>query len=284
MFSVVCFLTSVYHEREIMATAKKQFRCGQCGKKVNTIDAARVAAKRCTACMPDLALLPAKVKKSATARPVAAPAKRRRAAKPAVPIVKAVAAPVVASKPVAPAKGKKSTIPTAPVPPVAEAKSATPKPAVSVKGRRGAAKPAAVPPVTEVKPVVVPSAEIVALDQQIAEVREAMNRLASDLSAKQIVFAGLRDQRRALGPLPRSRRDPDAPRRVTLLDAAAIVLADASEPLQAKAIWQAIVERDLWSTPNGGKTSYATLAATMLREISEKGAGARFVKAGRGGA
>ena len=69
---------------------------------------------------------------------------------------------------------------------------------------------------------------------------------------------------------------------MTLLDAAAQVLAVAGEPMQAKALWQAIVEQGLWSTPNGGKTPFATLAATMTREIVEKGVAARFAKAGRG--
>ena len=230
-----------------MAAAKKQFRCAQCGKQTSTSYAVRAKARLCGTCWPDIDMPRPLREKSASARSVAAPAKRRRAAKP---VVEAVAASV-AAKPVAPAKGKKAAVPA----------------------------PA---PMGEAKPAAVPSAEVVALDQRIAEVREAMNRLASDLSAKRIELAALRDQRRALGPLPRSKRDPDAPRRMTLLDAAAKVLYDAKKPMQAKAIWQAIVERDLWSTPNGGKTPYATLAATMLREMADKGAAARFVKAGRG--
>ena len=56
--------------------------------------------------------------------------------------------------------------------------------------------------------------------------------------AEPIEWAGLRDQRAALGPAARTRRDPDAPRRFILLDATASVLADATEPMQVKAIGQ----------------------------------------------
>jgi hypothetical protein len=123
-----------------MATdSKKYFVCAECSKKTSTTDAKRAKVKLCAACAPDLTPPPAKVKKSANACSVVAPAKRRRVAKPATPVVETVAAPAIV-----------------------------------------------VPPVTEARPVAVPSAEVAALDQQIAEIREAMNRLASDLSAKRI--------------------------------------------------------------------------------------------------
>ncbi|MCL1999906.1 MAG: winged helix-turn-helix domain-containing protein [Planctomycetes bacterium] len=59
-------------------------------------------------------------------------------------------------------------------------------------------------------------------------------------------------------------------------------MVDASEAMQAKAIWRAIVERGLWSSPNGGKTPYATLPAAIMRDMAAKDAESRFVKAGRG--
>ena len=170
------------------------------------------------------------------------------------------AAHQAASRPTLPAKGWKSVKPVMPV--VAVSSATVPVAASSMPA--------------------VPLAEVVALDQRIAKVRETMNQLATDLSTRRIELAGLREQRRAFGPAPRSRRDPDAPRRPTLLDAAAQVLADAGEPMQAKAIWRAIVERDLWSTSSGGKTPFATLAAAMMRDVVAKGAASRFVKAGRG--
>ncbi len=74
---------------------------------------------------------------------------------------------------------------------------------------------------------------------------------------------------------------PTSPKRVSLLDAAATVLADAKEPMQSKAIVQAVVERGLWK-PGAGKTPHATLYAAMTREITSKGASSRFRKVDRG--
>ena len=126
---------------------RKQFRCGQCGKKVNTVDAERVTVRRCTTCAPDLAKLPAKRSKPAkgarkavavaTAPKASRPARKRQGvvnpaavgageaiasvAEPAdaeaseevPPAVgpKTVAEPMVAGKPVAPATTSVSALP-----------------------------------------------------------------------------------------------------------------------------------------------------------------------------
>jgi len=80
----------------------------------------------------------------------------------------------------------------------------------------------------------------------------------------------------------RNLADKPTPRkRVSLLDAAATVLADAKAPMQAKQIVEAVVERGLWK-PGEGKTPHATLYAAMTREIAAKGKDARFRKVGRG--
>lgn len=71
------------------------------------------------------------------------------------------------------------------------------------------------------------------------------------------------------------------PKRVSLLDAAATVLASAKEPMQAKAIVEQVVQRGLWK-PGAGKTPHATLYAAMTREIAAKGKDARFRKVDRG--
>lgn len=71
------------------------------------------------------------------------------------------------------------------------------------------------------------------------------------------------------------------PKRVSALDAAAQVLADAGAPMRAKAIIEAMEAKGLWKSP-GGKTPDATLYAAMIREISSKGSEARFRKADRG--
>ncbi|MCZ2095635.1 MAG: winged helix-turn-helix domain-containing protein [Anaerolineae bacterium] len=64
------------------------------------------------------------------------------------------------------------------------------------------------------------------------------------------------------------------------LDAAAKVLADAGEPMRAKAIVDAMIGGGLWKS--GGKTPHATIYAAMIREIAAKGDAARFRKTDRG--
>jgi len=63
------------------------------------------------------------------------------------------------------------------------------------------------------------------------------------------------------------------------LDFAAKVLADAKEPLNAKAIAERAIAAG-WKT--SGATPHATLYAAMIREIRDKGDDARFRKADRG--
>jgi len=73
----------------------------------------------------------------------------------------------------------------------------------------------------------------------------------------------------------------DKPQRLSGLDAAAAVLAKATEPMNAKAIVEAMAEQKLWSSP-GGKTPAATIYSAMLREIATKGKQSRFRKSTRG--
>jgi len=64
------------------------------------------------------------------------------------------------------------------------------------------------------------------------------------------------------------------------LDAAAKVLKDAGEPLNAKQIVERIFAAGLWKSD--GKTPHATLYAAMMRECAAKGDQSRFKKAERG--
>ncbi|MBA2481242.1 MAG: winged helix-turn-helix domain-containing protein [Planctomycetes bacterium] len=64
------------------------------------------------------------------------------------------------------------------------------------------------------------------------------------------------------------------------LDAAAIVLREASGPLNAQDLIGLMLERGLWKTE--GKTPAATIYAAMIREIRSKGSASRFRKADRG--
>ena len=78
---------------------------------------------------------------------------------------------------------------------------------------------------------------------------------------------------------PNDAATPHKPKRISGLDLAAKVLAEAKEPLQAKAIADRAIAAG-WQTT--GKTPHATLYAAMIREIAKKGKGSRFVKTDRG--
>lgn len=66
-------------------------------------------------------------------------------------------------------------------------------------------------------------------------------------------------------------------RGMSQLDAAAVVLKGAKEPMSAKALVEAMGKRGLWTSP-GGKTPDATLSAAIQREINVKGKESRFKK------
>jgi len=69
--------------------------------------------------------------------------------------------------------------------------------------------------------------------------------------------------------------------KLSCIDAAAKVLADAKEPMTTKAMIEAMASKGLWSSPNG-QTPAATLYSAILREINTKGKEARFKKSDRG--
>jgi hypothetical protein len=69
--------------------------------------------------------------------------------------------------------------------------------------------------------------------------------------------------------------------KMSALDAAVKVLADANEPMNTKAMIEAMAAKGLWTSP-GGATPWATLYSAIAREINEKRADARFVKTERG--
>ncbi|MCG3174642.1 MAG: hypothetical protein GMKNLPBB_02902 [Myxococcota bacterium] len=79
-------------------------------------------------------------------------------------------------------------------------------------------------------------------------------------------------------------RQPKAPKegkKLSLINAAAQVLADAKEPMNVKQMLERVVELGLW-TPGSGRTPSSTLYAAILRETGTKGAQARFEKVDRG--
>jgi HB1, ASXL, restriction endonuclease HTH domain len=69
--------------------------------------------------------------------------------------------------------------------------------------------------------------------------------------------------------------------KLSALDAAAKVLGEAKEPMNTKAMIEAMAAKGYWTSP-GGKTPHATLYSAILREIDIKGTDARFKKTERG--
>jgi hypothetical protein len=88
-------------------------------------------------------------------------------------------------------------------------------------------------------------------------------------------------------PAPaKPKRQPKAPaqpkeKKVSALDAAAQVLAEENHPMTCKEMIDAMAAKGYWASP-GGKTPEATLYSAILREMSTKGANARFAKTERG--
>lgn len=74
----------------------------------------------------------------------------------------------------------------------------------------------------------------------------------------------------------------DASKRLSALDAAAQVLAEAKEPLNCKLMIKAMTEKGYWQPAHAGKTPANTLHAALGSEIKKKGAESRFEKVGRG--
>jgi hypothetical protein len=70
-------------------------------------------------------------------------------------------------------------------------------------------------------------------------------------------------------------------RRLSALDAAALVLANAPAPMRCGDLITAMAAKGLWTSPNG-KTPHATLNSALIREIARKGDQSRFRRCGRG--
>jgi len=70
-------------------------------------------------------------------------------------------------------------------------------------------------------------------------------------------------------------------KKLSQIEAAVAVLAKTGEPMNCKAMVEAMAKQGLWSSP-GGATHDATLYASILRDINTKGKDARFKKVDRG--
>ena len=86
--------------------------------------------------------------------------------------------------------------------------------------------------------------------------------------------------RPAEAPAPAIPEPATAPK-LSALDAAAQVMAEAGQPLNCQEMIAAMAARNYWSSPKG-RTPASTLYSALSREINVKGAQARFRKTGRG--
>lgn len=85
----------------------------------------------------------------------------------------------------------------------------------------------------------------------------------------------------AANPAKRSATKKKAEKKASAIDAAAKLLAHATEPMTTKEMIDAMAAKGLWTSP-GGKTPDRTLYSAILREIVTKGKDARFKKTERG--
>lgn len=79
----------------------------------------------------------------------------------------------------------------------------------------------------------------------------------------------------------RKAKAPAREAKMSALDAAAKVLAEAKAPMNAKEMIEAMATKGYWTSP-GGKTPHSTLYAAIIREVTTKGKDARFEKTERG--
>jgi hypothetical protein len=82
-------------------------------------------------------------------------------------------------------------------------------------------------------------------------------------------------------PTPVAPAKPAKPKKLSALDAAAKILADAGQPMNCTEMIDAMTKAKLWTSANG-LTPHATLYSAILRELKVKGDAARFVKVERG--
>lgn len=73
---------------------------------------------------------------------------------------------------------------------------------------------------------------------------------------------------------------PAKPKRVSGLDAAAQVLAEAGGTMGSRQIVDVMLAKGLWKT--SGKTPHATIYAAIIRDIQKKGSRSRFERVARG--
>lgn len=79
----------------------------------------------------------------------------------------------------------------------------------------------------------------------------------------------------------KAKAKPAPAEKMSQMAAAERVLAEAGEPMNCKAMVEAMGAKGYWTSP-GGATPAATLYASLLRHIRQHGKDARFKKTDRG--
>ena len=74
---------------------------------------------------------------------------------------------------------------------------------------------------------------------------------------------------------------PARSQKLSALDAAAKVLGETGKAMNCKELIEAMAARGYWKSP-AGKTPWATLYASLIKEIATKGKESRFQKTDRG--
>src|SRR4051812_16867367 len=76
---------------------------------------------------------------------------------------------------------------------------------------------------------------------------------------------------------PAKKAEPSKNGKLSAIDAAAKVLGESKEPMNTRAMIEAMGAKGYWTSP-GGKTPHATLYSAILSEITKKGKESRFKK------
>ena len=103
---------------------------------------------------------------------------------------------------------------------------------------------------------------------------------ASAAEGTQAADAGTQPAAKKRGRAPKAKAET-GPKKLSAIDAAAKVLAEAGEPMDCQTMIKTMAEKGYWTSP-GGKTPSATLYSAILRELQTKGNDSRFKKTERG--
>jgi len=265
-----------------MSVAKKlYYRCTECQTKTSTTNRARAALKVCVNCRPDLDAAPTKTKAPKPCAAALAPRARNGNG--------AASAAVVMSTPPAPGgvEDVASVIERVPET-LAKVRKLIGFPSADFEGfrRKGFAvgyfyeQPADAPG----KKMAVEFTKRRLTDPQFVTKFGALHRRGKRAGTRVTEFLldpAAPENKGDAAPGDAKGVQPAKGKKVSALDAAAMVLRAWNAPMTPAAIYAAIVAGGLWVTKRG-KTPWLTIGAAMGREIAAGGADCRFVKTARG--